>query len=147
MKVAMLLADYAEVVNGKLYIMGGGWSVTGPVPMPSAVAVKVEVPWTAANQKHLLKLELLDADSKPVLIPIDGEEIKPVKIETTFEIGRAPGIIPGSPLDVPFAINIPPLPLELGRRYVWRLSINNENLPDWQLAFSTRAPSPAALAR
>jgi len=26
----MMLADAAQAVNGKLYIMGGGWSVMGP---------------------------------------------------------------------------------------------------------------------
>lgn len=29
MKVTMLLADAATVAEGKLYILGGGWSVTG----------------------------------------------------------------------------------------------------------------------
>jgi hypothetical protein len=27
MKLTMLLADAAEAVNGKLYILGGGWSI------------------------------------------------------------------------------------------------------------------------
>ena len=29
-KVTMMLADAAQAVEGKLYILGGGWSVTGP---------------------------------------------------------------------------------------------------------------------
>ena len=38
MKVTMLLADYAAVADGKLTIVGGGWSVTGPVSPPFAIA-------------------------------------------------------------------------------------------------------------
>ena len=44
MKVTMLLADAAQAVNGKLYILGGGWSVAGPDPTPMAIALKMEVP-------------------------------------------------------------------------------------------------------
>ena len=37
----MILADSAQVADGKLYILGGGWSITGPDPTPSAVAIKM----------------------------------------------------------------------------------------------------------
>jgi hypothetical protein len=30
MKVTMMRADAVQAVAGKLYILGGGWSVTGP---------------------------------------------------------------------------------------------------------------------
>src|SRR5712692_6126152 len=59
MKVTMLLADAAQAVNGKLYILGGGWSVTGPAPSPSAIALKIEVPWDEANTRHKLTLDLV----------------------------------------------------------------------------------------
>ena len=39
----MLLCDSAQVADGKLYILGGGWSMTGPDPVPSAVALKIDV--------------------------------------------------------------------------------------------------------
>jgi len=42
MKVTMLLCDAVQVADGKLYILGGGWSIIGR-PGPSAVAVKIEV--------------------------------------------------------------------------------------------------------
>ncbi len=44
-KVTMLLCDAAQVSDGKLYILGGGWSMTGPDPVPSAVALKIDVYW------------------------------------------------------------------------------------------------------
>jgi hypothetical protein len=44
MKVTILLADVVHAVNGTLYILGGGWSATGPDPSPSALALKIDVP-------------------------------------------------------------------------------------------------------
>ena len=51
---------------------------------------------------------------------------------------------PGIPLDWAMAINIGPLPLPPGQRYVWELSIDGESQPDWHLAFSTRPPPAGA---
>ena len=45
MKVTAMLADYAAAADGKLTIVGGGWTVTGPQPVPFAIAILVEVPW------------------------------------------------------------------------------------------------------
>lgn len=136
-KVTMLLADHAEAINGKLYIMGGGWSITGPAPSPSALAIKIEVPWHDTNRRHELKVELLDGDDHPVLVPTPAGNSALV-VTGSFEVGRPPGIIVGSPLDVPFAFNIGPIPLEPERRYIWRLSIDGQSDEHWQVAFSTR---------
>lgn len=135
MKASLLLADAAQVVQGKLYILGGGWSITGPEPAPSAIAIKIDVPWDEANRRHRFQLNLLDADGKPVII---GNQ--PVSITGEFEAGRPAGLLPGTPLDVTLAINIGPLPIQPGSRYVWRLSINDRSDEDWELAFTMRPP-------
>ena len=135
MKASLLLADAAQVVQGKLYILGGGWSITGPEPTPSAIAIKIDVPWDEANRRHRFQLNLLDADGKPVII---GNQ--PVSITGEFEAGRPAGLLPGTPLDVTLAINIGPLPIQPGSRYVWRLSINDRSDEDWELAFTMRPP-------
>ena len=44
-----MLADAAQAVEGKLYILGGGWSVTGPEPSASAIAAYIQVPWDRTN--------------------------------------------------------------------------------------------------
>lgn len=139
MKVTLLLADFAQVVGGKLYIMGGGWSITGPNPSSSAIAGKIEVPWNETNRRHSLKLELLDADYKPVQIPTPGGNA-PLVITGEFEVGRPAGLIQGSPLDLPLAFNIGPVPLEPGKRYIWKLTINSSTDKDWEVTFSTRPP-------
>ena len=48
----MLLCDAAQVSDGKLFILGGGWSMTGPDPVPSAVALKIDVDWHEAGRSH-----------------------------------------------------------------------------------------------
>lgn len=147
MKVTLLLADAAEAVNVKLYILGGGWSITGPDPTPSAMAIKIEVPWDQANTRHQLKLELFNDDGQPIMVPTPiGEQ--PVVLFGEFEVGRPPGLKPGTPLDLALAFNIAPLPLPPDGRYVWRCSIDGRSDDDWQVTFSTRParkpqPGPA----
>jgi hypothetical protein len=141
-KVTMMLADYAQVADGKLTIVGGGWSVTGPMPVPFAIAMLFEVPWDRANVMHRFRLDLVDADGHVVFAPTEeGEE--PVVIEGEFEAGRPPGMKPGTPLDVPIAINLPGPPVEPGGRFEWRLTVNGEAEADWRLPFSTRAEDEA----
>jgi hypothetical protein len=90
MDVTMLLCDAAQEANGKLFVLGGGWSVmNGPSPM--ALAIKLSIPWDRANEPHDLRAALLDSDGNEV-DPGEG----PVVIEGKIEVGRPPGIKPGS---------------------------------------------------
>jgi hypothetical protein len=142
MKVTMLLADSAQAVGGKLYILGGGWSITrADPPSPSALAIKIEVPWDQANVRHTCRIELVDSDFVPVMVPSQTGELEPLALDPAFEVGRPPGVKPGTPLDFTFAINFGPLPLDPGTRYEWRLSINGQADDDWRVAFSTATDS------
>ena len=149
MKVTMLLADYVQVSDGKLIVVGGGWSLTGPEPTPFGIAILVHVPWDQANRRHTLRLELIDADGRAVTVPVEGEdgesEGEPIVFlnDIEFEVGRPAGIKPGTPLELPLAVNSGPLPLEPGSRYELRLSINGEGDEDWRLAFSVRLEEEA----
>ena len=53
-------ADAAASSDGKLTVVGGGWSLTGPDPVPFGIAILIRVPWDPANQRHVMRLELLD---------------------------------------------------------------------------------------
>src|SRR5262249_16481253 len=121
-RATMLLADSAQAAEGKLYILGGGWNITGPDPSPSAIAIYVQVSWDLSNTKHKWTLELLTSDGDPVDVPTPMGE-QPLVIEGEFEVGRPPGITPGTGLGVPIAINLGPLPLLPGNRYEWRMTI------------------------
>ena len=94
MDVVLLLCDYAEALNGKLYVMGGGWSslFAANQPVTTAVAALVSVPWDRTNLLHRVRLELLTDDGEPV--EIEGQN---VLIEGEFEVGRPPGVKPGRP--------------------------------------------------
>lgn len=131
----MMLADAAQEVNGKLYVLGGGWSVTGPVLPPMALALKLDVPWSAANQQHEFLLVLVDADGHPVRVDGLGEEMR---AGGTFEVGRPPGLPAGTDIDFAFAVTVPSLPLHAGR-YAWQLWIDGETREDWQRPFQVRA--------
>lgn len=137
MKVTMLLADSAQAVGGKLYILGGGWSIVGPDPTPFAIALQIEVDWTEANQPHALRSELLDEDGRPVLIPTPMGD-QPCIINSGFEVGRPPGLRQGTPLTLPIAINMTSIPLRANSRFIWRCTIDDITDENWQVGFSTR---------
>jgi len=132
--VTMLLADAAQVADGKLFVLGGGLTAVGPRPQPVAIALLLSVPWDRANISYRWSLELLDEDGHPVP---DADD--PVAVWGRFEAGRPTGSKPGSPLSVPLAINFTTLPVTPGSSYVWRLQIDDHARPEWHLRFHVRA--------
>jgi hypothetical protein len=135
-RATLLLADHAVVAEGKLYINGGGWSVTSP-GAPSAIAVKLDVPWDRTNQRLHLRLRLVGQDGEQVAVP-GPEGPHPVEITAEAEVGRPAGLAHGADIDFPLAFQIGPLPLQPGQRYQWVLDIDGETREDWRLTFSTR---------
>lgn len=133
--VTLMLAEAAQVADNKLYILGGGIAVISSTPSPLAIAVKIEVPWDRADVTHDWKLELLDADGMAVLV-----NDLPVLVQGQFQIGRRDDLLPGSPLPMPLAVNFSGLGLPGGQRFAWRLIIDDNTDPDWQLAFSVADP-------
>lgn len=136
-KATMLLADYAVVSDGKLTIVGGGWSQTGPEPSSFGIGLLIQVPWDQANTMHAFAVELLDSDGVEVVLQTPEDDEQPVAFGGEFEVGRPPGLKPGTPLDFPVAVNSTPLPLEPGR-YEWRLTIDGSSREDWTLPFTVR---------
>lgn len=133
-RATMMLCDHAQVADGKLFISGGGWSITRSPTPASALAVLLQVPWSGANRQVRFSLELRDSDGHPV--PQRGPEggTVPVRIDGGLEVGRPAGLPEGSPLDAPLAVKIAPLDLP-PNRYVWSLTINGESHEDWNLTF------------
>lgn len=120
--VAMLLADAAESVGGKLYVLGGGWSVIlrSDTPTNMALGVKLGVPWHQTNRPIQLRASLLTEDGEPV--EVGGTT---VFTEAELEVGRPPGVRPGTSIDAPFVLNFGGLALPAGG-YVWELRIDGE---------------------
>jgi hypothetical protein len=86
----IMLADSAEIVGGKLYVLGGGWQrlsvVKGfPATHRCALSMAVEVPWSDTNVRHEFQVIMQDED---------GRE-EPLGAKGHFEVGRAAGLTPG----------------------------------------------------
>ena len=134
----MLLADYAVVSDGKLTIVGGGWSQTGPEPATFGIGLLIQVPWDQANTRHTFSVELLDSDGSADRLR-GRRGLRPGRrVRWRVRGGRPPGLKPGTPLDFPVAVNSTPLPLEPGR-YEWRLTIDGDSRADWTLPFTVRS--------
>jgi hypothetical protein len=92
--------------------------------------------------EHRWRLELLDADGDAVMLPSPLGTDQAVVIEGQFEVGRPPGVTPGTGLGLPLAINLGPIPLPPAGRYEWRLTIDDQTDENWRLPFSTRPEQP-----
>ena len=67
-----LLADAVQAVQGKLFILGGGWHTlyvsSFPARHPSlAIGLRVKVPWSAIGASMRIAVELQDADGAELL--------------------------------------------------------------------------------
>lgn len=127
MKTTLLLCDHAQEVGGKLYVLGGGWSIYRGTPVTMALAVKISVPWDGANVPHEFSARLVTEDgTDPTLPGAEGSTVATrIEFQGRFEAGRPPGLAPGSELDAPWVVNIAGLPLPAGR-YEWQVQIDGE---------------------
>ena len=116
-----MLCDFAQEVGGKLYILGGGWSkaISWGQPVNMMLAIKLDLPWHLANQKLKFGLSLSTQDDRPVL----AGGGPPIRADGEIEVGRPPGLTPGSTLDTNLVIPMFGLHLEHGT-YRWELKIN-----------------------
>jgi hypothetical protein len=100
----VLLADHAEATNGKLNVMGAGWTdqwraprpLDAPLPITHfGIGVSVLIPWTETNRRHHLAIRIEDEDGRTEL----------GKVEADLEIGRPPGLPSGSDQRAVLALN------------------------------------------
>lgn len=125
-QVKVILCDAAtsDATSGKVHMLGAGWSVTGSPTGPQAVAILMKIPWDRANQKIPVKLQLYGSDGDKIRIPTPAGDNE-IMMTGHVEVGRPPGVAPGSMLDSSLVLNVPPLPLPPGR-YQWRLDISDQ---------------------
>lgn len=117
MSVTMLLADAVQAAEGKINLLGGGWSVTGSPTAPMGIAIKVDVPWHRSDMPLNWQLTLIDEDGRPA----PGEA--PLALSGEITVPRADMLPAGSSTDLPMVFQFPPLPLRPGR-YEWRFDID-----------------------
>ena len=130
----VLLADGAQVQNGKLYVLGGGWDRLQfpeyPQTLPVAIALGIRVPWRETNRRHVFSLRALTADNDKELFKIEGE----------FETGRPPGIPAGMPQTFQAALSVP-LHIQSPGQYYLRATIDGEKAEHTVPFFAVTVPS------
>lgn len=126
-EATMLLCDYAQSVNGKLYIVGGGWSLLSKVQprVNMSLAVKLTVPWSRSNEKLHMEAALITDQGEEVTQEADDGTSQAVKAQGDIELGRPPGLRHGTSLDATFVLNFEGLDLDVGG-YVWQLDVANK---------------------
>ncbi|HMJ37150.1 MAG TPA: hypothetical protein VK501_24815 [Baekduia sp.] len=137
MEATVILCDFAEAINGKLYVMGGGWNTLFAPGQPVNIALGsiITVPWDRTEQNHEIRIELIDSYGEAMVIGDD-----PVVILSQLEVGRPPGVKPGTSLSAPVTSAFNGLTLDAGL-YEFKLSVNGDVLasrpftvqdpPDW----------------
>ena len=118
---ALLLADNAQAVDGKLYIRGGAWNMLRVPQFPASlivgIAVAIDVDWNETNRRHHLDIHFEDAD---------GNAMEP-RIGADFEAGRPPGAIAGAELRIVLAVN-GPISIPAAGTYAAVASVGGEEL-------------------
>lgn len=133
----IMVADAAQSVAGKVYILGGGWDrlrvpeIPGPPAVPFYVAVGLTVPWNLTNRKFSFSIELEDSDGETVAALVTGEA----------EVGRPPGIRPGTPQPVHLAGPMSPIFPSEGR-YVLVCKVDGEPLGHTAIEVTEGGPQP-----
>ena len=97
----LILADYAQAIANKVYIMGGGWdrlTVNDAFPRMQnvGIAASVIVPWNETNQETVLEIEALTEDGVSI-----------VKVEAKFNVGRPANYPNGQDQRAQLALNLP----------------------------------------
>jgi len=94
----LILADAAQVVGNKLFLIGGGWDKLHindfPRQHPMGIALAIKVPWNETNEQHGFEIEIVSED---------GTTIQ--KLGGNFEVGRPAGIKAGQDQRGQFAVN------------------------------------------
>jgi hypothetical protein len=124
MEASVIICDYAQVNNGKLYIVGGAGNLLftakaePPHPIGAWAGILITLPWQAHNQAHKLVISLVDADNHKIALSETppGAPIAPEDeggIVGQFNAGRSAVMQAGDesvlPMAIPIQVQVPAL--------------------------------------
>jgi hypothetical protein len=128
----MMLANYAEVNNGLLYVAGGSWDTTTiHAPLPPAapegsvavlqgfLVVRVLFHATETERAHSFAITVIDEDGGDV-----------AKIEGEAHVARVPGLPPGWDHGVNIAVPLTGMPLRSFGLYNIALQVDGQHIGD-----------------
>lgn len=131
-----LLADAVQVVQGKLYVLGGGWDTLFVVDFPAryptlGLGLRVRVPWSWTDQVLLIGVDLQDEDG--------GRVLPTPPVTQGVKIARPQGIPEGSDVGVARSFTFNNISFPSAGAYSFVVTLNDEVAS--RLRFSVR-PRP-----
>lgn len=134
----LILADRAESVNGKLYMMGGGWDrllvADFTQAQPISIGMGIMVPWNATNMGHTLVVRVESQD---------GTEL--AMLTLGFNAGRPPTLGQGESQKIVLAFQIGLL-LPGPGAYVIRAFIDDHERSGRTVFYANLLPGPRAVS-
>jgi hypothetical protein len=133
----LILADRAEVLNGKLYMMGGAWDHMFVSNIDQPVGVNLAccalVPYLETDDDHTLQISIRDPD---------GVEVHPT-LSVSFKTGRPPTLERGAGTRVPFAVGAR---IKFPKYDAYTITATVDSRPDSSrhLAFYIKEPGAAS---
>src|SRR4051794_2280925 len=118
-----LLADAAQVSDGKAYILGGGvsilWRPDLPAPLHFVVVGQLAYHRSEANTEHDIRFQVNDADGNALFPEMQGQ----------IGVGEPPNLPASVPLAAPFVIGFPPAPvLQRAGPYAVEILLDNRHI-------------------
>ena len=100
----VILADFAQAVQGKLSLIGGGWNLHHarqyPSPLPFGLGIGILVPWSETNRRHAFRFVIRKSEGAQ-LITGEGE------FEVGRDVGTPPGMTQRATLGIAGQLNLP----------------------------------------
>jgi len=122
---SFLLADAAQEVGGKLYVIGGGWNIITAVQPPPishrhlALVALLGIGWNEANEPIEFEINLVHED---------GEAVIPEPVRGRLTIGRPPLLPKGAEQLVPLVVNFDDLNFKHLGGYVFTFQVGDKEL-------------------
>lgn len=128
-----LLADAVQVVQGKLYVLGGGWDTLFVREFPArypalGVGLRLRVPWSWTDQVIVLGIDLQDADG--------GRVLPSPPVAQGVKVARPVGALEGDDIGVARSFTFNNLTFPGEGHYSFVISIND--VPASRLRFAVR---------
>ena len=141
-----MLAEYAQLHGGKLFVIGGGLFAVfavGPNHVQQlAVCGTITLPFQELNREHIISIDLVDMDGKAVMVTTPMGE-QPFKIEGKLNAGLPPLLPRGASLPTPFAVLFS-LPVQPGA-FQFRAFIDGNERTMLKLPFTVLAAPPGTV--
>jgi hypothetical protein len=122
LEATLLLCDAAQAADGKLYVIGGGWSHLRVPDAPTniALAVLLIIDWDETNEPHKIEAVLMTDDGDAVEV-----HDQPIHLSAQVEVGRPAGMKRGMSINAPLTFSVNGLALPAGG-YRWEIHANDQ---------------------